>query len=101
MADFELKDRSEEVRQLIQQRLVGGLNNANSYMIGEAQAGAPVESGTLRDNTEIVKEASESSPIAIGASKAPYARRVNRDRTPFWTVAILKMKDRMGNFFSG
>lgn len=98
---MEFVDHSKEVRQQIQQQLVAGLNRGNQFLIEEAQAAAPVASGTLRDSTEIVQEASESSPAAIGASKAPYARAVNRHNTPFWTQAWIRMKSQMGEFFRG
>ncbi len=98
---MDLQDNSEMARQEIQRRLVAGLNRANRSMIEDAQAGAPVKSGNLRDNTEVTQEASAEDPIAMGASKALYARRVNRDDKPFWTVARLKMRDKFGSFFHG
>lgn len=98
---MELIDHSKEVRQQIQQRLVAGLNRGNEFLIQEAQSAAPVSSGTLRDETEVVQEASESNPVAVGASKAPYARAVNRHREPFWTQAWIRMKSQFGSFFSG
>jgi len=98
---MEFIDHSQEVRKKIQQRLVAGLNRGNQFLIGEAQAAAPVESGTLRDGTGVVQEASEGSTVAIGASRAPYARLVNRLNTPFWTQAWIRMKAQWGGFFSG
>lgn len=102
----EFTDNSVAVRQAIQKKLVAGMNNANEFLIDEARAGAPVKSGNLRDNTEVVHEASEGNPVAIGASKMPYAAVVNRgdsnnDARPFWTVAWLRMKHGFGEFFSG
>jgi len=96
---MEFIDHSKEVRQQIQQRLVAGLNRGNEFLITEAQGAAPVKSGELRDSTEVVQEASESSPSAIGASKAPYAHLVNRHNTPFWTQAWIRMKAQFGEFF--
>lgn len=98
---MELTDHSKEVRQKIQQRLIGGLNNANRFVIEEAQTGAPVKSGNLRDSTEVVQEATEASPIAVGASKADYAHAVNRHNTPFFTAAWIRMKSQMESFFRG
>lgn len=98
---MEFKDHSKEVRKQIQQRLVSGLNRGNEFLINEAQSAAPVQSGTLRDETQVIQEASESNPVAIGASKAPYARAVNRHNTPFWTQAWTRMKSELGSFFRG
>ena len=98
---MEFIDHSTEVRKQIQQRLVGGLNHGNEFLIQEAQGAAPVQSGTLRDSTEVVQEATEGNPVAVGASKAPYARAVNRHNTPFFTQAWIRMKSQMGEFFSG
>jgi len=99
---MELIDHSKEVRQQIQRQLAAGLNRANRFMISEARAAAPVQSGELRDGTVIVQEASEGlSPMAVGASKAPYARLVNRHSTPFWTQAWIRMKAGFGGFFRG
>jgi HK97 gp10 family phage protein len=97
-------DNSEKVRREIQQRLVAGLNNANEFLMSEAQAGAPVRSGNLRDGIGTVQEASEASPIAAGASRAPYSARVNRgssntEARPFWTSAWLRMKNGFPGFF--
>lgn len=98
---MELIDHSEKVRKEIQQRLVAGLNRGNSFMVENAQSAAPVRSGHLRDNTEIVQEANEANPVAIGASKAEYAAAVNRHNEPFWTQAWIRMKAELGGFFSG
>ena len=96
---MEFIDHSKEVRQQIQKQLVAGLNRGNKFLIEEAQAAAPVASGALRDNTEVVREASEGNTVAVGASKAPYARVINRHNTPFWTQAWIRMKDQWGSFF--
>jgi hypothetical protein len=98
---MEFTDHSKEVRKQIQQRLVAGLNRGNQFLISEARDAAPVKSGDLRDNTEIVREASEGNAVAVGASKAPYARLVNLHVTPFWTQAWIRMKAQMGEFFRG
>ena len=100
MAD--LQDNSEKVRQEIQRRLIAGLNKGNDFLIGEAKTSAPVgKTGMLRDNTEVVKEASAGHPVAVGASKMPYAAIVNRHDSPFWTAAWLRMKAQWGGFFRG
>lgn len=98
---MEVKDHSKEVRRKIQQRLVEGMNNANRFVIEEAQSGAPVKSGNLRDNTEVVREATEVSTVAVGASKPDYAHAVNRHNTPFFTAAWIRMKAQYKGFFSG
>jgi hypothetical protein len=98
---MEVKDHSKEVRRKIQQRLIGGMNNANRFVTEEAADGAPVKSGNLRDNTEVVREATEVSPVAVGASKADYAHSVNRHNTPFYTAAWLRMKAGYEGFFRG
>lgn len=98
---MEVKDHSKEVRRKIQQRLIAGMNNANQFVIEEAQNGAPVKSGNLRDTTEVVREATEASPVAVGASKADYAHAVNRHNTPFFTGAWIRMKAQYKGFFDG
>ena len=97
MAD--IKDNSKEVLKLINQRVIGGMNAANQFVVDEARAGAPVKSGNLRDNTEVVQDASEANPVAAGASKADYAHAVNRHNTPFYTAAWYRMKAQYGGFF--
>jgi len=98
---MEVIDHSKEVRKEIQQRLVAGLNRGNQFLIENAASAAPVKSGDLRDGTNVVRDASEDNPIAVGASKAPYAREVNRHNTPFWTQAWIRMKADFGSFFRG
>lgn len=98
---MEITDNSEKVRKAIQQRLIAGMNNANRFVIEEAQGGAPVKSGNLRDNTEVVQEATEVSTVAVGASKADYAHAVNRHLTPFFTAAWIRMKAQYEGFFRG
>lgn len=98
---MEVKDNSKEVRRKIQQRLIAGMNNANQFVVEEAQSGAPVKSGNLRDETEVVQEASEARPVAVGASKADYAHAVNRHNTPFYTAAWIRMKAQYEGFFRG
>ncbi len=99
-------DNYDKVRREIQMRLIGGLNNANEFLIGAAQEDAPVASGALRDGIGVVSEATEGNPAAIGASRAPYSATVNRgsstrEAKPFWTSAWIRMKAQMGKFFSG
>jgi hypothetical protein len=103
---MQLTDNSEQIRKRIQQQLVGGLNNANEFLINEARTDAPVKSGDLRDGTQILTDASEADPVATGASKMPYAAKVNRgtsdtEAKPFWTNSWIRMKAQMGKFFSG
>lgn len=93
-----LKDNSEKVRRTIQARLTHGLNNANEFLMAEAQAGAPVKSGELREGIDTVSEATPENPAAVGAARAPYSAVVNR-RTSFWLTAWLRMKDDYGRFF--
>ena len=98
---MEFIDHSVKVCKDIQQRSVAGLNRANEFLINEAQAATPVKSGNLRDSTVVVKEASAENPVAVGASKAPYAAIVNRHNTPFWTQGWIRMKSDFGRFFRG
>lgn len=100
----EVVDNSERVRREIQTRLVGGLNNANEFLIERARDGAPVKSGNLRDGIEVISAATEANPQAIGAAKQPYSARVNRgdherEAKPFWTTAWLQMKEQIPRFF--
>ena len=97
-------DNYDRVRREIQSRLVGGLNNANEFLIGRARDGAPVKSGDLRDGIEVISEATEASPQAISAAKQPYSALVNRgdhdrEAKPFWSTAWLQMKDQIPRFF--
>jgi HK97 gp10 family phage protein len=102
----ELIDNSERVRREIQGHLVGGLNKANEFLMDAARDDAPVSSGTLRDGIAVVTEATESNPVAVGASRAPYSATVNRgsasrDAKPFWTQAWIRMKAGFGQFLNG
>lgn len=99
MAD--LIDNSQRFLAMLDRRLANGLNQANDSMIKDTRSGAPVESGKMRDDTEVIREASPSSLEARGASKAEYAVYVNRHHTPFWTAAWIRMKARFGEFFRG
>jgi len=96
---MELKDNSQKIRQDIQRRLAAGLNRGNEFLIDESASAAPVKSGNLRDNTEIVSEATPDNLTTTGASKAEYAAHVNRHIDPFWLQAWLRMKDQFGEFF--
>lgn len=96
-----LTDNSIKVRKEIQQRLVAGLNRGNEFLINEAQGAAPVQSGALREGTTVISAASVGSEVAVGASKEPYARIVNRHNAPFWTQAWIRMKTDFGRFFRG
>lgn len=95
----ELIDRSEQVRREILSRSVAGLNAAQRDFIADAQNNAPVKSGDLRDSLEVVSEASESSPVSIGAAKVVYAAIVNRNNHPFWSAAWISLKAKFGSYF--
>lgn len=97
----ELKDNTEKFQRLHKQRMVNALNRANQFVVDEARGAAPVKTGELHDNTEVIQEASETSLIAAGASKMPYAAAVNRHNEPFWMQAWLRMKVQFGGFFRG
>jgi HK97 gp10 family phage protein len=103
MSDF--VDNSEKFRRELQQRLAGGLNAANKFLIDEARQDAPVgKSGELRDGIEVIAEANENNLVAAGAAKAPHSRIVNRGTSktqakPFWTTSWLRMVDGFGRFF--
>lgn len=104
MSNVVIVDNYEKVRREIQARLVGGLNEANDFLMEAAGEGAPVKSGNLRDGIGVVKEASEQNPVAIGASRAPYSARVNRgdsdtEAKPFWTNAWIRMRAKFRSFF--
>lgn len=97
----DLKDNSKDIRRIIQRNLVAGLNRGNEFLTTEAASAAPVKTGTLQEGTEVVDEATETNPVAVGASKATYAAAVNRHNTPFWSQAWIRMKAQMGEFFRG
>lgn len=99
MAD--LIDNSQRLLAMLDRRLANGLNRANESMIKDARSGAPAKSGKMRDDTEVIRDASPSSLEARGASKVEYAVYVNRHHAPFWTAAWIKMKARFGEFFRG
>lgn len=94
-----IQDNSKQFERLLSQRLIGGMNAANEFVIDEARGGAPVKSGDLRDGTEVIQVASQQNPVAAGASKMPYAHAVNRHNTPFFTTAWLVMKHKYAEFF--
>ena len=100
-----LTDNSTKIRQDIQRRLAAGLNRGNEFLINEARSEAPVKSGDLRDGTEVIGEADTSNLTAVGASRMPYAAKVNRggaetDAQPFWTNSWIRLKDGFGRFFT-
>lgn len=99
-----LIDKRTEGKAMIMDRCVSGLNNANQFLISEARADAPVQSGRLRKGIEVVQEATTHNPVAIGAAKEPYSNEVNRgtsdtEAKPFWTNSWLRMKNQFGGFF--
>jgi HK97 gp10 family phage protein len=101
----ELTDRSVQVRRQIQARLIAGLNAGNQSLMSDAKDQAPIgKTRQLYNGIGIVKPATENDPVAVGASRAPYSRFVNRgtikmDARPFFTAAWIKMKSGFGSFF--
>lgn len=85
-------------------RTVAGINAANEFLIDEARDGAPVKSGDLRNGIEVISEATDSDPVAVGAAKEPYSAIINRgtaenDAQPFWTSGWIRMKTGFDRFF--
>jgi len=101
----EVKDNFQKVERLIKSRVIGGMNEANKFMVDSSRDDAPEGStGRLKAGIQEIQEATLDRPVAIGAAKAPYSAIVNRgtshtEAQPFWSSSWIRMKNSFRGFF--
>jgi hypothetical protein len=99
-----LKKNHAKVKKMMRQDVADGQNKATQFLIREAQAGAPVRTGNLRNKIQQTVRATPSSPAAEGKSGADYSVPVDQGTHDmpgsfYWTRAVNQMQAKFGDFF--
>lgn len=99
------KSNHQKVKRMTHAQVASGQNKAMNFLVREAKAMAPVgETGLLKRLIRRRLIATADKPRASAESAAPYSGYVNSGTykmaaRPFWTVALLRMHNRFGEFF--
>lgn len=99
------KSNHKAVKRQMRRDLARGQNRAFQYFVAEAKKLAPI--GKTRRLVRGIKQhlrATIDKPRAAARSDAPYSKFVNfgtykMAARPFWTVALLRMHNKFGEFF--
>ena len=100
-----LKKNHQKVKRMMHEDVAAGENKAVQFLITNAQAGAPVRTGNLRNKIQQTARATASNPTAEGKSGASYSVPVDQGThdqagTFFWTRAVNQMMAKFPSFFA-
>lgn len=98
------KSNHQKVKRMTHAQVARGQNKAMDFLVREAKALAPVLTGNLKRLIRRKLIATPDRPRASAESAAKYSSLVNSGTykmaaNPFWTVALLRMYQKFGDFF--